>query len=251
MCGRYTLIAPPEEVQELFGAVEAHQAPPRYNIAPSQPILIVREDQPGVRRLVLVRWGLIPGWAKDPTKLANLINARSETAVEKPSFRTAMRHKRCLIPASGFYEWQKRKGTRSQPYLIRPPSGDLVAFAGIWEDWTDPDGGVIETAAILTTAANRTLSPIHDRMPAVVRPEDFALWLDTRSVDAKAAASILKPAPEDTFEAVAIGTRVNTVGQDDPGIQTPIDPVDPPSAQAAPAEPEPPKPDKGQFDLFD
>ncbi|MEW5421514.1 SOS response-associated peptidase [Amorphus sp. 3PC139-8] len=248
MCGRYTLVARPEEVQALFDALEAHQAPPRYNIAPSQPILIVREDQPGVRRLVLVRWGLIPGWAKDPSKLANLINARSETAIDKPSFRTAMRHKRCLIPASGFYEWQKRKGTRSQPYLIRPSEGDLVAFAGIWEDWTDPDGGVIETAAILTTAANATLSPIHDRMPAVVQPEDFALWLDTRSVDAKTATSILRPAPEDTFEAVAIGSRVNAVGQDDPGIQNPVDPVSsPPADEPAPDS----KPDKGQFDLFD
>lgn len=243
MCGRYTLTAPPEEVQALFEAAEAHPAPPRYNIAPSQPMLIACEDPPGVRRLVLARWGLIPGWVKDPSKMSLLFNARSESAAEKPSFRGAMRHRRCLIPASGFYEWQKRKGVKSRPFFIRPAQGGLVAFAGIWEDWSDPQGGVIDTAAILTTSANARLSPIHERMPVVIAPEDFAMWLDTRSVDVATAVSLLRPAPDDLFEAIPVGERINTVANDDPAVQV-RDEVEPPG------EPDPPPSDDAQIDLF-
>ena len=247
MCGRFTLTAPPEAVKTFFGAEEAHAAPPRYNIAPTQPILIAREDQPGVRRLVLARWGLIPGWVKDPATVSLMFNARAETAADKPSFRGAMRHKRCLIPASGFYEWQKRKGGKSQPFLLQPPGGGLVAFAGLWEDWSAPDGGVMETATILTTAANAALAPIHDRMPAVIAPEDFAAWLDTRTVTAAEAARLLRPAPDATFEAVPVGDRVNAVKNDDPGVRE----ADATAATApAPAE-EPAAPaEKTQFDLF-
>ncbi|MDQ0314349.1 SOS response-associated peptidase [Amorphus orientalis] len=249
MCGRYTLVAPPEAVQELFGAEAAHAAPPRYNIAPSQPILILTEDEPGRRRLVLARWGLIPGWTKDPSTMSLLINARGETAAEKPSFRAAMRHRRCLIPATGFYEWQKRKGTRAQPYFIRPKGGGIVAFAGLWEDWSDPQGGVIDTAAIVTTAASPSLKPIHDRMPAVIRPDDFAMWLDTRTINAKTAASLIGPAPDDAFEAVPVSTAVNAVTNDGPFVQSPIEPESPAAAEA-PEETEK-KPAAGQIDLFD
>ena len=245
MCGRFTLTAPPEAVKTFFGAEEAHAAPPRYNIAPTQPILIAREDQPGVRRLVLARWGLIPGWVKDPATVSLMFNARAETAADKPSFRGAMRHKRCLIPASGFYEWQKRKGGKSQPFLLQPPGGGLVAFAGLWEDWSAPDGGVMETATILTTAANAALAPIHDRMPAVIAPEDFAAWLDTRTVTAAEAAKLLRPAPDATFEAVPVGDRVNAVGNDDPGVRE----ADATAAPAPAEEPAAPA-EKTQFDLF-
>ena len=242
MCGRYTLTAPPDAVKNFFDAEEAHEAPPRFNIAPTQPILIAREEQPGVRRLVLARWGLIPGWAKDPSKLSLMFNARSEGAIDKPSFRGAMRHKRCLIPASGFYEWQKRPGTKSQPYLVSPKDGGLIAFAGLWEDWSAPDGGVMETATILTTAANRALRPIHERMPCVVHPDDFAAWLDVRTVDAKEAAALLRPAPDDLFDIAPIGEDVNKTRNDQAAVQEQV-------ADTAPeAEPEadPPR----QFDLF-
>lgn len=244
MCGRFTLTAPPEAVKAFFGAEEAHEAPPRTNIAPTQPILIAREDQPGVRRLVLARWGLIPGWVKDPATMSLMFNARSETAVDKPSFRGSMRHKRCLIPASGFYEWQKRTGAKSQPFLLQPPGGGLVAFAGLWEDWSAPDGGVMETATILTTAANAALAPIHDRMPAVIAPEDFATWLDTRTVDAAEAARLLRPAPVDAFQAVPVGERVSAARNDHAGVREAAKPKKP----SKPDEPAPEE--KTQFDLF-
>lgn len=244
MCGRYTLTAPPEAVKAFFGAEAAHEAPPRHNIAPTQPILIAREDQPGVRSLVLARWGLIPGWVKDPGTMSLMFNARSETALGKPSFRGSMRHKRCLIPATGFYEWQKRPGAKSQPFLLQPPGGGLVAFAGLWEDWSAPDGGVMETATILTTAANAALAPIHERMPAVIAPEDFAAWLDVRTVDAAEAARLLRPAPEDAFEAIAVGERVNAARNDDAGVGEMAGP------EKAPKPDKPAAAEKAQFDLF-
>ncbi|WP_018698006.1 SOS response-associated peptidase [Amorphus coralli] len=242
MCGRYTLTAPPEAVKTFFGAEAAHEAPPRHDIRPTQPILIAREERPGVRTLVLARWGLIPGWAKDPSKLSLMFNARSEGAIDKPSFRGAMRHKRCLIPATGFYEWQKRPGAKSQPYRITPKGGGLVAFAGLWEDWSAPDGGVMETATILTTSANEALAPIHERMPVVIHPDDFAAWLDVRTVDAREAVALMRPTPDDLFDIEPVGDtpqppRKARAAASDAGE---------PSGNKDHAKPEPPR----QFDLF-
>jgi putative SOS response-associated peptidase YedK len=212
MCGRFVITSAPEALRKLLGYKEQPNFPPRYNIAPTQPIPVVRLDR-GERHFALMRWGLIPSWVKDPKQFALLINARLEGVAEKPSFRAAMKRRRCLIPADGFYEWQKR-GKTKQPYFIRARNREPFAFAGLWETWTDRDGGEIETAAIVTCAANKTLTPVHDRMPVIVPPDKFDAWLDSDKIDAKQAAALAGPAPDDFFEAYEISTRVNSVKND-------------------------------------
>ncbi|AXS39564.1 SOS response-associated peptidase [Breoghania sp. L-A4] len=246
MCGRYSLKDSPTDVRARFLYGEQPNFPPRYNIAPTQPIAIVRA-QHGARHFALVRWGLIPGWAKDPSTLPLLINARSETALVKPAFRGSMRHHRCLIPANGFYEWRRGPGGAKQAYWIAPKDGGLVGFAGLWCDWMGADGSEIETAAFLTTQANATVAPIHDRMPVVIDPADFDRWLDTADVSAKEAAQMLKPAPDDLFAATPISSRVNKVANDDPDILTPVDPE--PDAPPKPVR-QARKTANDQFDLF-
>jgi len=221
MCGRYALTATPEEVRALFGYLDGEDFPPRYNIAPSQPVAIVRLAH-GARRFALARWGLVPSWVKDPKRFALLFNARAETASEKPAFRAAMRYRRCLFPASGFYEWRRGPGKSKQPYWVRPRGGGLVAFAGLWETWSDRDGGEIDTASILTTDANTTIAPIHDRMPVVIEADDFDRWLDCRGHPPDAVAELLRPAPATLFEAIPVGSRVNTAANDDPALQEPV-----------------------------
>ena len=226
MCGRFALTATPEELQALFGYLDGEPFPPRYNIAPTQPIAVVRH-QHGVRRFALVRWGLVPPFVEDPRKFSLLINARSEGIMAKNAFKNAMRYRRCLVPASGFYEWQKGRGSAGpnaprQPYWLRPPGGGIVAFAGLWETWSDRDGGEIDSGCIVTTAANDTVGPIHDRMPVVVAPEDFETWL-TGETDA--ALGLLKPAPGGLLEAVPVSNRVNKADNDDPGLLEPVTPM--------------------------
>jgi putative SOS response-associated peptidase YedK len=212
MCGRFVITSAPEALRRLLGYKEQPNFPPRYNIAPTQPIPLVRLEQ-GERHFALARWGLIPSWVKDPKEFSLLINARLEGVVSKPSFRAAMKRRRCLVPADGFYEWKKEpKGKR--PYFICARNREPFAFAGLWETWVDRDGGEIETAAILTCDANRTLAPIHNRMPVIVPKEQFDAWLDCERVDAKQAAAIAGPAPDDFLEAYEISTRVNSVKND-------------------------------------
>lgn len=217
MCSRYSLTSPPEAVRSYFGAFNLEEFPPRYNIAPTQPVLIVRNSSRHERQLTLVRWGLIPSWVKDPAAFATLINARAETAAEKPSFRASMRHRRCLIPTDGFYEWTGEKGAK-QPHLIRPRGGGLMAMAGIWEHWLGPDGSEIETMAILTVAANRTMRAIHDRMPAILGPEYFEAWLDCRSGSAMIAMAMLEPAPDELLEVLAVSRSLNNPRNEGPGV---------------------------------
>jgi putative SOS response-associated peptidase YedK len=258
MCGRYTLTSAPEAIRALFRYQEQPNFPPRYNVAPTQPIPIVRLVN-GKRQFALVRWGLLPSWVKDPKTFSLLINARGESAAEKPAFRAAMKRRRCLIPADGFYEW-KAVGARKQPYFIRAKSGEPFAFAGLWETWMGPNGEELETAAIVTTTANRTLSPIHVRMPVVVPPEAFDLWLDTANVDATTAEALIMPAQEDLFEAYPISTDVNRVANDNPRLVEPISvcaEAEPPPGAKAKAVPKPPRPpakrakkDDGQASLF-
>jgi len=221
MCGRYALTATPEEVQALFGYLDGEDFPPRYNIAPTQPVAIVRLDR-DTRRFALVRWGLVPSWVKDPKGFALLFNARAESAADKPAFRAAMRYRRCLFPASGFYEWRRGPGKTKQPFWVQPRGGGLVAFAGLWETWSDRDGGEIDTACILTTDANASVAPIHDRMPVVIAPTDFGRWLDAREYPPEAVADLLRPAPQDLFEAIPVGSRVNKAENDDPSVQEPV-----------------------------
>lgn len=212
MCGRYAVTSAPEAIRTLFAYAEQPNFPPRYNIAPTQPIGIVRLVE-GKRQFALVRWGLLPSWVKDPKSFSLLVNARGESLADKPAFKGAMKYRRCLVPADGFYEW-KAIGTRKQPYYVRAQSGEPLAFAGLWETWTGPNGEEMETAAIVTTRANRALAGIHDRMPVVVPPEAFNLWLDCANVDAETAASLVAPAPENLLEAYEVSTAVNRTAND-------------------------------------
>lgn len=199
MCGLYSFRSAPEEARRLFGYVEHPNFPPRPYVAPTEPIPVVRLDR-GERHFALVRWGLIPGWSKDVKPGKPCINARGESVLGKAFFRNAMRRRRCLVPADGFYEWKGVPGQK-QAYLIHRPDNGLFAFAGLWEWWSSPDGGEIETAAIITTAASEDVSDIHDRMPVVIAPEQFEAWLDAENVPAADAARLLKPAPAGTFIA--------------------------------------------------
>lgn len=237
MCGRVVLLAPREEVARLFAVPVSEPFPPRFNIAPTQPIAIVRADGGGPRRLDLVRWGLVPGWVKDPSSFSLLINARAETAADKPAFRGAMRHRRCLVPASGLYEWRKGAGGKRLPYYIRPRDGRLIALAGLAEEWIDADGGIHDSGAILTTAANATVAPLHDRMPVIVPPEAFERWLDVMRYDVRDVVDLLAPAPDDLLEAYPVGTRVNTARDDDPGLIAPLNADhEPPAEGLAPPQ---------------
>lgn len=213
MCSRYSLTSPPEAVRAYFRATGETAFPPRYNIAPTQPALIVRANASGNRELVLVRWGLIPAWVKDPRGYTTLINARCETAAGKPSFRGPLRHRRCLVPADGFYEWTGPARAK-QPHLItaRPEcQRPLLALAGIWEHWLGADGSEVETMAILTTAANTTMQPVHDRMPVIVEPQDFGIWLDCTPGSAEPVAHLLRPASDTLLQVRLVSPRLNNV----------------------------------------
>lgn len=226
MCGRFTLTASPDETAAFTGVVELEAFPPRYNIAPTQPILVVLAGPPREagsnlpdRDALLVRWGLIPAWTKNPGDMPPLFNARSETAAEKASFRTAMRHRRALVPATGFYEWKKLGGNRRQAYWMRPRRGGLVAFGGLMETYAEPGGSEIDTAAMLTTRASADIAHIHDRMPVVIQPEDFSRWLDCRTQEPRHVADLMRPAEEGFFEAIPISDLVNKVANTSPEIQ--------------------------------
>ncbi|HET7412718.1 MAG TPA: SOS response-associated peptidase, partial [Pararhizobium sp.] len=221
MCGRFSLTEPKEAVEEMFGIADLAPYPPRYNIAPTQPVLVVTAGEaaaPGAnhpaRRALLVRWGLWPAWVKDPREFPLIFNARTESVLEKPAFRTAMRHRRALVPASGFYEWKrppKRSKAKPQAYWVRPKAGGSVAFAGLMETWSAPDGTEVDTACILTTAANAEFSAIHERMPLVIAPEDFSRWLDCRSQEPRDVIDLMQPAAEGLLEAIPVSDRVNKV----------------------------------------
>jgi len=222
MCGRYLITTAPEALRKLFRYAEQPNFPARYNVAPTQPVPIVRMWE-GARQFALVRWGFLPAWVKDPKNFSLLFNARGDTALEKPAFRNAMVRRRCLFPADGFYEW-KADGKTRRPFAVLPKKGGPVAFAGLWETWMGPNGEEVETAAILTTDANHTLRHIHSRMPAVIPPDAFDLWLDCRSVEASVAAAMLVPAQEELFEAYEIGPAVNRAANDTPDLLLPADP---------------------------
>jgi putative SOS response-associated peptidase YedK len=235
MCGRYVITSSPEAIRQLFGYAEQPNFPSRYNVSPTQPVPIVRLVE-GKRQFALVRWGLIPGWVKDPRTFSLLINARGESVCDKPAFRNAMKRRRCLLPADGFYEW-KQEGATKRPYFVRPKSGGPLAFAGLWETWTGPNGEEQETAAIVTTRANRTLSAIHDRMPVIVEQAAFDFWLDGGKVDAKTAEALIVPAREDLLEAYEITSAVNRVANDSPMLLQPASEQPTTSAQAEPQKP--------------
>ena len=227
MCGRFALMTPTEALAKLFGVPETAVAAlppsvPRYNIAPTQPVVAIRLDEHGERDLTFFHWGLIPSWSKDIQIGSRMINARSETVTEKPSFRTAFKRRRCLIPADGFYEWQKQADGK-QPMFIRPTDGEErpFALAGLWEFWSDPDGGTIQSCTILTTTPNELMAPIHNRMPVIVEPEDFDLWLHPEP-DPEQGLHLLRPYPAEKMVAYPVSTLVNNPRHDNPECIQPI-----------------------------
>jgi putative SOS response-associated peptidase YedK len=223
MCSPYNLTSPPEAVRAYFGYGDAPNFPARYNVAPTQAIGVVALDREGVRRFRLMRWGLLPPFNKDPKQFPTLLNARSEDVLEKPSFRHAMRYRRCLVPADGFYEWTGPKGKR-RPFLLRTRQPQLIALAGLYERWRDAEGGEIDTVAILTCPANATVAPLHDRMPVVLPAEHFAAWLHLKATPAEVAAELLRPAPDDFLETVEMHPKINDSKRDEPGILEPLEP---------------------------
>jgi putative SOS response-associated peptidase YedK len=249
MCGRYSITTAPEAIRRLFGYLEQPNFPPRYNVAPTQPIPIVRLFE-GKRQHVLMRWGLIPAWVKDPRGFSLLINARGESVLDKPAFRNAMKRRRCLIPADGFFEW-KNEGKLRRPFYVRPKQDGPMAFAGLWETWTGPNGEEMDTAVIVTTRANRLLSPLHDRMPAIVPPEAFESWLDCDSVDAVTAAALIVPAAENMLQMYEVSSAVNKAANDTPELIEPHTNTDAqPSTPTKPAPKRQTKVDDGQASLF-
>jgi putative SOS response-associated peptidase YedK len=222
MCGRFTLFDSSASLAEGFGLGEAPSFSPRYNIAPSQEVAAVRIPPEGsVRELALLRWGLIPSWAKDPTIGNRMINARSETAAEKPSFRAAIRRRRCLVPANGFYEWKRTNG-RKQPYFIGMRDRKIFGFGGIWESWEGGGGKAVLSCALLTTGPNDLLRPIHDRMPVIIAPRDFDLWLSPEGLDPKAIAPLFRPYPPEEMTAYPVRTAVNNPKTDTPDLIEPL-----------------------------
>jgi putative SOS response-associated peptidase YedK len=221
MCGRFILTIESEDLEKAFPEFNYPvQVGPRYNIAPTQPVLVVPND--GTSQADFFVWGLIPSWAKDPTIGSRLINARAETLAEKPSFRSAFKYHRCIIFANGFYEWQAQSGSKSKlPHLIRMKSGQPFAFAGLWEHWQSPDGSEIKSATIITTTANELMATIHDRMPVILSHSAFARWLDPEPLFPVNLKNLLVPFPAGEMEAYPVSTLVNSPANDRPELVLP------------------------------
>lgn len=229
MCGRYTLTTPGDLVAEIFELAEPPETVARYNIAPTQEVATVRSadgGEAGDRELALLRWGLVPHWAKDPSIGNRMINARAETVAEKPAFRSSFKRKRCLVLADGFYEWQKVAGGSKQPWYFRLESAEPFAFAGLWARWKPKgegeEGEPIETCTILTTDANDLVEPVHHRMPVILEPDAYATWIDPTVDEREPLEALLRPFDPARMVAYPVSTRVNSPANDDPEVIDPI-----------------------------
>ena len=227
MCGRYAATLPPEMMVELFNLFNRMDYPPRYNIKPTEPIIAIWEQQ-GRRTAQLVRWGFVPGWVKDPRQFPLLINARAETMRDKPAFRDSLRNQRCIIPASGYYEWKKGPDGSRQRYYITMADGSPMAFAGLYATWSGPEGEEVDTAAIVTVDASAEVATIYDRMPAILRGDAIAAWLNTREVEARHAVQLALPLPEGSIRSHPVARDVGSSQAEGPKL---IEPVEPESVQ--------------------
>ena len=255
MCGRFVITSPPAALRQIFGYVEQPNFPPRHNIAPTQPIPVVIVEN-GARHFRLMRWGLLPSWVKDPREFALLINARAETVLEKPAFKNAIKRRRCLVPADGYYEWQA-SGPGKRPYFISRRDGAPMGLAGLAETWIGPNGEELDTVAIITAAASADLATLHHRVPVTIGADDFERWLDCGADDAESMMALLKPPREGEFAWYEVSTRVNRVANDDAQLILPITPEEREAEQPKPvkkASPRKPAPaaseDDGQGALF-
>jgi putative SOS response-associated peptidase YedK len=221
MCGRFTLQIPPELLAEIFGLAEIPVFQARYNIAPSQQVPVIRQTTDSHNSLDFLRWGLIPSWAKDKSIGNKMINARSETAAEKPAFRHAIKYRRCLIPSSGFYEWEV-KGGKKVPLYVHLKDRSPMVFAGLWEHWKTAEGEVIESFAILTTSSNRLIAVLHDRMPVILHPEEYAIWLDRNVTEPEKLKSLYQPYPAELIEMYPVSSLVNSPKNDSEDLIQPV-----------------------------
>jgi putative SOS response-associated peptidase YedK len=254
MCGRFVITSPPEALRQIFDYAEQPNFPPRHNIAPTQPIPVVILDN-GARHFRLMRWGLVPAWVKDPRKITLMINARSETVRDKPAFKNAMKRRRCLVPADGYYEWQA-SGGRKRPFFIRHHDGSPFGFAAIAETWVGPNGEELDTVAIVTAPASGDLAVLHHRVPVTMAPADFERWLDCRANDVDEVFALLRPPAEGEFVWHEVSTRVNSAANDDAQLELPITAEESAAEQAekpakkAARKVTPAEPDDGQGSLF-
>ncbi|MBN1268058.1 MAG: SOS response-associated peptidase [Kiritimatiellae bacterium] len=224
MCGRFSLSAKPEDLSEAMPEFQAAcELEPRYNIAPTQAVATVLND--GTQRIVQTRWGLIPSWARDPEMAHRLINARAETLAEKPAFKASFRRRRCLILADGFFEWQKLPGQKTKrPFYFRMQSGTPFAFAGLWDEWNDREGGVLVTSTIITTEPNELVRPIHNRMPVILPREAYTDWLNPKEREPQDLHARLAPYPAEQMDMYTVSSRVNNPADDDPECVQPLRP---------------------------
>jgi putative SOS response-associated peptidase YedK len=245
MCGRYAATLPPEMMAELFKTLNTLDLVPRYNIAPTQPVAAIWEES-GDRKANFARWGLVPRWVKDPREFPLLVNARSETMGEKPAFRDAVKHGRCILPASGYYEWHTNPDKTKQPYYITFADGAPMALAGLYSIWVGPEGEEVDTVATITVPANAQLSVVHDRMPAILRGDEIERWLDVRGTRADAALQMILPLEDGPLAFHPVSRRVNSAMVDDPDLIRPVTVEKPEPKPAAPRR----KAASGQMDLF-
>jgi putative SOS response-associated peptidase YedK len=225
MCGRFRLSRRKQVVLEHFESLsDVEDWEPRYNIAPTQPVAVIRQNaEEPIREISLMRWGLVPSWARDASGAASLINARSETAKTKPAFADALKYRRCLIPADGFYEW-KRTGSSKQPYCFEVNDGALFAFAAVWDQWIDASGVRLRTCSILTTTPNQVTSAVHDRRPVILDPHSYDLWLDPGMKNADAVSDLLTPYDAVQMRSYPVSSRINHVANDDEDCSRPVAP---------------------------
>jgi putative SOS response-associated peptidase YedK len=255
MCGRFVITSPPAALRQAFGYVEQPNFPPRHNIAPTQPVPVVILENGG-RHFRLMRWGLIPAWTKDPRKISLMFNARSETVQDRPAFKYAMKRRRCLVPADGYYEWQDAGGRR-RPYFIHRRDRGPIGFAALAETWVGPNGEEMDSVAIVTAPASPDLAVLHHRVPVAISPEDFERWLDCRADDVEAVIGLLTGPEPGEFTWHQVSSRVNRAENDDAQLILPItdeerqaEEAPKPAKRAAPRKPAPVVPDDGQGSLF-
>ena len=247
MCGRYAFLLPPEAMAALFKVLNQVDYPPRFNIAPTQPIVAIVEQQ-GRRTAELFRWGFVPGWVKDPREFTLLINARAETMATKPSFRDAVRNSRCVVPATGYYEWMKGADDTRRPYFISSAETETMAFAGLYSTWAGPNGEEVDTVCIVTVDPNLEISGVYDRMPAILRGEAaIDAWLNTRDVDVAEAVGLAVSPPAGTMKYHPVSRAIGKAASEGPEL---IAPLTPEQAAAEAESARPRKRPSAQLDLF-